>query len=208
MNIHDLQAEHIDALLTYALQEQSANTMLCAYLLKQNAELRNALRRIDELENPPGKEKSLPFLARFPDLSTIVALKAQLWEQPAPKQGVPRFKIKVAVWDRPEDRDKELRREQWPNGRYANWFFYLQCRDDYHRKTGAYEGIASHCWIGPLTRKKNKGTIQHQDHVALLNPETWQLCLDITDHCFDMGEGEPAKAIKTNAPIRVWALDL
>ena len=207
MDIHDLQAEHIEILLTYALQEQRENTMLCAYLLKQNTELRSAVRRIDELENPPGKEKSLPFLARFPDLSTIVCIKAQLWEQ-EPRQGVPRFKIKVAIWDHPEDRDKELRRKQWPNGRYANWFFYLQSRDDYHRKTGTYESIGSHCWIGPATRKKNKGTTQQHDHVAVINPETWQLCLDITDHVFDMGEGEPAKAIKANAPTRIWLLDL
>jgi hypothetical protein len=199
MNFLDLQAEDISILLAHALQEQRENTMLCAYLLKQNTELQAALRRIAQMENPPGGERTLPFLEQFPDRSTIVRLKAQIFEN-EPKQGVPRYRVKVAVWDKAEARDK-MEQQRWPNGYYRNWCFNLQTRDDFYERTGSFEEIKSECWVGPLTHKQKKGTRRHLDHIAVYKPENGVLALNLLGDWLAFGEGTPLDLPKSNSPI-------
>ena len=84
-----------------------AKVQRLAYLYEQ------ALSRIESIEHQPVPENKLPFLERFP--IPLMAIRMQMFENEG-CQGVPRYKGKASVWDKPQDRD-EAARKPWQNGR-------------------------------------------------------------------------------------------
>jgi hypothetical protein len=162
--------------------------------------------RLDRQEHQSGKAK-LPFREEFPELGTIVRLKAQLWKN-EPRQGVSTYMIKIAVWDRLEARD-EAEQKAWPNGYYNNWCFPLTTRDRYADERWC--NLNPEYWLGCVAHKgsrKCKGTRPLRDHMAFLHPETRHLLLHIRGRPFEFVKGTPIVLNDPKAPCHVWYLDL
>jgi hypothetical protein len=151
----------------------------------------------------------LPFCEEFPDLTSIVRLKAQLWVN-EPRQGVSRYMIKVAIWDRPEARD-EAEQRAWQNGYYNNWCFPLTTLDEY-ADSERWEGrMNPEYWLGCVAHKgsrKCKGTRVLRDHMAFLHPTDRHLLLCIRGRPFEFLKGTSISSPKPASPCHVWYLDL
>ena len=138
-------------------------------------------------------------------------MKAQLFEN-EPRQGVSRFNVKVAVWDKPEAR-KEGEQKAWPNGYYNNWIFALQPRDVYMElaQDESLKMWQDDLWLGCVSHKgskKAKGTRQHRDHLAILHPDERDFALVICGMPFKFEKGKSITSSKPKSPIHVWYLDL
>jgi hypothetical protein len=214
-----LQDEYLDVLYTYMIREQrDGNPMLCAYLMKlkaENAQLRREMKELSDRFLEPVPEKQLPFRERFPDRDNIVALKAQLLVN-QPSQGVPRYKVKVQIWDHEDDRSAGYRLKLWPYGRYLPWYFYLQPCESFCKKFPAekYQSWQdTGYWAGPVTRQGGKkGTNQVRDHLAFYiagelddDPKRKHLLgLEIADECYLLGAGKKTKSDNPKSPTHFW----
>jgi hypothetical protein len=220
LNPEALQGEYLDVLYAYMISEQrETNPMLCAYLMKLKAENEQLRREMKELEDhyfEPIPEKQLPFRERFPAWDRIVALKAQLLAN-APSQGVPRYKLKVQIWDQEDDRNAGHRLKYWPYGRYLPWYFYLQAGGKFCEKFSAekfqFLKDDSGLWAGPVTRQGGKrGTDQVRDHLAIYNTGELSddpmrkhlLGLEIADDFHLLGPGRRVKSDKPKSPTHFW----
>jgi hypothetical protein len=164
--------------------------------------------RASFLDQKAAKPK-LPFLEQFPDLATIVRFKAQLWENKS-CQGVPRYMVKIAVWDRLEARN-EAEQKSWPNGYYNNWCFSLTTLDEYSDRATWQGKTNPDYWLGCVAHKGNrkcKGTRLLRDHMAFLHPTDRHLLLRIGNRRFEFLKGTPIVSADPKSPCHVWYLDL
>ena len=222
MKIEDYLNEPLYVLYAHMSREQQEDhPFLWAYLAKlqeQNNALKRTVENLVAASQPIILERKLPFLAQLPAWPSIIVLRAQLFEN-EPKQGVPKYKVKVQVWDRQEDRDENHRKTRWPYGRYRPWYFNLQSISDFDDERFAVLKSDPGIWLGPITRKGGKkGTDQVMDHIAIYNPhddacddpghkpEHHKLGLDLPDGYRFLGCGKQtnAKPAKDGICTHFW----